>query len=156
MYYSQENSEVMKVSQKSRFRTVLKVKKIQERKAQGELRELQTVHAQEEEVLNDIKDERQYALSDAVRTMKIKATEAQTNRAFILKLSRQIKEQEQKVQQVESQEEEKRSELLERTKSKKMVEQLDEKLQAEADKEMERKEQRLIDVLAQRIRSEKS
>jgi len=156
MYYSQENSEVMKVSQKSRFRTVLKVKKIQERKAQGELRELQTVHAQEEEVLNDIKDERQYALSDAVRTMKMKATEAQTNRAFILKLSRQIKEQEQKVQQVESQEEEKRSELLERTKSKKMVEQLDEKLQAEADKEMERKEQRLIDVLAQRIRSEKS
>jgi flagellar export protein FliJ len=154
MYFPEESNAVVKVSQKSRFRSVLKVKKLQERRAQGELHELQTVHAREEETLNDIKDERQYALSDAFRTMKMKATEAQTSRAFILRLSRQIKEQEKKVEQVGSQEEDKRTELVERTKSKKMVEQLDEKLQTEANKESERKEQRLIDVLAQRIRSE--
>jgi len=156
MFEGNGNSDVMKASHKSRYRTVLKVKKIQERKAQGELRQLQAVHTKEVEVLNDIRDERQYALSDAVRAMKVKATEAQTSRAFILKLSRQMKEQEKKVEAVESQETEKRTELVERTKSKKMVEQLDEKLQAEEEKEIERKEQRLMDVLAQRIRSVKS
>jgi flagellar export protein FliJ len=142
------------VSSSSKFRTVLKVKKIQERKAQTELHHLEVVHAREEATLTEIKETQKAALSEAVRSMKIKATEAQTSRAFIKQLSREIEEQKSRVAEIKSQKAEKREELLERTKSTTMIEKLDKKLQAEETKEIERKEQRLIDVLAQRVRTE--
>ncbi|HTY39069.1 MAG TPA: flagellar export protein FliJ [Bacteroidota bacterium] len=144
------------VSTSSKFRTVLKVKKIQERKAQTELHQLEVSHAKEEAALTEIKETQKAALSDAVRSMKMKATEAQTSRAFIKQLSREIEDQKQKVDEIETQKTEKREELIERSKSTTIIEKLDKKLQAEENKESERKEQRLIDVLAQRIRSEVS
>ena len=155
--YSFDNSrDVMKVSTNTKFQTVLRVKKIQERKSQTELHQLQVVHAREEATLADIKQTQQSALSDAVRSMKIKATDAQTNRAFIKKLSNEIEDQVKKVENLESMKQDKRDELLQRTQSKNMIEKLDQKLQTEEARENERKEQRLIDVLAQRMRSGKS
>ena len=149
-----QSRDFVRVSASSKFKTVLKVKKIQERKAQSELHQLEVVHAQEEATLSEIKETQKTALSDAVRTMKMKATEAQTSRAFIKQLSREIDEQKQRVAQIQSQKAEKREELIERTKSTTMIEKLDKKMQVEEAKETERKEQRLIDVLAQRIRSD--
>ncbi|MCX6135330.1 MAG: flagellar export protein FliJ [Ignavibacteriales bacterium] len=149
-----QNNTFATVSASSKFRTVLKVKKIQERKAQSELYQLELVHAREEATLTEIKETQKTALTDAVRNMKIKATEAQTSRAFIKQLSREIDEQKQKVAQVRAEKFEKREELVERSKSSNMIEKLDKKMQAEETKETERKEQRLIDVLAQRIRTE--
>ena len=156
MYFLDNSEDLMRVSHNPKFRTVLKVKRIQEKKSQTELHQIQVVHAREEATLADIKQTQQAALSDAVRSMKIKATEAQTNRAFIKKLSSEIEDQSKKVNDLESMKEIKREELLERAKGKSMIEKLCEKLQNEEAKENERKEQRLIDVLAQRIRSDKA
>ena len=156
MYPFDNSRDFMKVSARTKFSTVLKVKKIQERKSQTELRQLEVAHAREEETLADIKQTQQVALSDAVRSMKIKATDAQTNRAFIKKLSNEIDVQSKKVEKVVSLEQDKRGELIERTKSKSMIEKLDQRVQTEEAKEKDRKEQRLMDVLAQRLRSEKS
>jgi flagellar export protein FliJ len=155
--FSFDNSrDLMRVSRNSKFSTVLKVKRIQEKKSQTELHQLQTAHAQEEAALADIKQTQRTALSDAVRSMKMKATEAQTNRAFIRKLSDEIQDQSKKVDDLESMKESKREELIARTKGKNMIEKLDDKLQIEKAKENDRKEQRLIDVLAQRIRTDRS
>lgn len=156
MYFFDNSKDLMRVSHNVKFRTVLKVKRIQEKKSQTELHQIQVVHAREEATLADIKQTQQAALSDAVRSMKIKATEAQTNRAFIKKLSSEIEDQSKKVNDLESMKEIKREELLDRAKGKSMIEKLCEKLQNEEAKENERKEQRLIDVLAQRIRSDKA
>jgi flagellar export protein FliJ len=155
--FSFDNSrDLMRVSRNSKFSTVLKVKRIQEKKSQTELRQLQASHAQEEATLADIKQTQQTALSDAVRSMKMKATEAQTNRAFLRKLSDEIQDQSKKVDELVSMKESKREELIARTKGKNMIEKLDDKLQIEKAKENDRKEQRLIDVLAQRIRTDRS
>jgi flagellar export protein FliJ len=150
------NSSFVNVSSSTKFRTVLKVKKIQERKAQSELHQLELVHAREEATLTEIKETQKTALSDAVRSMRMKATEAQTSRAFIKQLSREIEEQKKKVSEIQTQKSVKRDELIERSKSTTIIEKLDKKLQAEEVKESERKEQRLIDVLAQRIRSDRA
>ena len=154
MFMVDKNSDFVRVSPSSKFRTVLKVKKIQERKTQAELHQLEVDHAREEATLVEIKDTQKAALSDAVRRMKMKATEAQTSRAFIKQLSSEIDEQKDKVADIQSLKTEKREELVDRTKSTNMIEKLDKKIQAEEAKEIERKEQRLIDVLAQRIRAE--
>lgn len=148
-----QSGNFVNVSSSSKFRTVLRVKKIQERQAQSELHKLEIVHAQEEATLSEIKETQKTAVSEAVRNMKMKATEAQTSRAFIKQLSREIDDQKQKVSGIQTQKAEKREELIERTKSTTMIEKLDKKIQVEEAKEIERKEQRLIDVLAQRIRS---
>ncbi len=137
---------------KTKYGTVLKVREIQERQALRELRDLQATNAQEQETLEAFRETQQSAVTDAVRSMKMKATDAQTSRAFIMKLSKQIREQEKKVKEVQSQEDQKRDELIERSRSREVVEKLDEKLRTEQSKELDRKEQRLIDVLAQRIR----
>ncbi len=154
MYTINDSGDHTMTRTSTKFKTVLKVREIQERKAQGELRQLQLTRVQEQETLDDIKETQQSALTDAVRSMKVKATDAQTSRAFILKLTRELKEQETKLREAESKENEKRGELVERAKSREIVEKLDQKFRAEQSKELERKEQRLIDVLAQRIRSE--
>jgi flagellar export protein FliJ len=156
MYSFGNTKDLMRVSHNSKFSTVLKVKRIQEKKSQAELHDLQVTHAREEATLADIRETQKAALSDAVRSMKMKATDAQTSRAFIRKLSSEIEHQAQKVNDLESKKESKREELIARTKGKNMIEKLDEKIQIEETKENGRKEQRLIDVLAQRIRSDKS
>jgi len=156
MYFGNDGGNDMRISPQSKFRTVLKVKKIQERKAQSELHLLQRAHAEEEAALEEKKETQKSAVSDAVRSMRMKATEAQTSRAFLRKLSREIDEQAQKVAELDTREQEKRGEVIERTKSTAMIEKLDDKLHAEAEKENERKEQRLIDVLAQRMKADNS
>ena len=144
---------MMSDRQQSRFQTVLKVREIQERRTQAELHQIKGVHARETEALNDIREVRQGALTDAVRTMKLKATDAQTNRAFLLRLSQDMVKQEKKVEEVEEQEEQKRVELVEKSKSRKIVEHLEHQYHEHQLRENDRKEQRLIDILAQRIRT---
>jgi len=88
-----------------------------------------------------------------VRKMKTKAVDLQTSQAFIQSLSRQIEQQVEKVQEIITQEEGKRGELLEKSQSKQMIEKIDQRRKDEEEKEQERKAQRVIDVLAQRMKS---
>jgi len=103
--------------------------------------------------LTSLEERQSTAMSDAVRKMKTKAVDLQTSQAFIQSLSRQIEQQVEKVQEIVTQEEGKRGELLEKSQSKQMIEKIDQRRKEEEGKEQERKAQRVIDVLAQRMKS---
>jgi flagellar export protein FliJ len=141
----------MQISE-SRLHTVIKVKTHQQKNAQRELVQIQETKQKETGVLSDLRDTHEWALSDSVRAAKIRATDAQTSRAFIQRLGRQIERQAQEVEKISHQEDTKRGELLEKSQSKRMVERLEEKRKVEAAKEADRRDQKLIDVLAQRLR----
>ena len=142
----------MRVSD-SHLGTVIRVKDFQVKKAQRELAVIKVNRAQEEGALTSLEERQSTAMSDAVRKMKTKAVDLQTSQAFIQSLSRQIEQQVEKVQEIVTQEEGKRGELLEKSQSKQMIEKIDQRRKEEEGKEQERKAQRVIDVLAQRMKS---
>jgi flagellar export protein FliJ len=123
------------------------------KKAQRELAVIKINRVQEEGTLTSLEDRQSTAMSDAVRKMKSKAVDLQTSQAFIQSLSRQIQRQEEKVHEIITQEEGKRGELLEKSQSKQMIEKIDQRRKDEQEKEQERKAQRVIDILAQRMKS---
>jgi flagellar export protein FliJ len=143
----------MRVSDSS-FETVIRVKDFQVKKAQRELAVISVDRVRAEGTLTNLEERQSTAMTDAVRTMKTKAVDLQTSQAFLQSLSRQIQKQVQKVEEVLTQEEGKRGELLEKSQSKQMIEKIDQRRKAEQEKELERKAQRVSDVLAQRMKSE--
>jgi flagellar export protein FliJ len=142
----------MRVSE-THLETVIRVKDFQVKKAQRELAVIKINRAQEEGTLTSLEERQSTAMSDAVRIMKTKAVDLQTSQAFIQSLSRQIQRQVEKVQEIITQEEGKRGELVEKSQSKHMIEKIDQRRKDEQERELERKAQRVIDVLAQRMKS---
>jgi flagellar export protein FliJ len=138
----------------SRLQTVIRVKDIQVKSAQKELAQIKVKKDQEQGALNALEEQKSSAMSNAAREMKSRARDLQTSRAFLQCLSRQIRDQEQAVQTVSDQEDSKRGELVEKTKSQQMITKIEEKRQTEQAKEDDRKAQRVIDVLAQRVKSD--
>jgi flagellar export protein FliJ len=136
----------------SGLETVIKVKHFQVKKAQRELAEIKINLEKEQGALDHLEETKDSAMTDAVRIMRTRAGDLQTSRAFIQSLSRQIQQQEDRLDEIKQQEDDKRGELLEKTKSRQMVEKLDQKRKDEAEKEDERKAQKMIDVLAQRLK----
>jgi flagellar export protein FliJ len=132
--------------------TVIRVRDIQVNKAKQELAEIRNDRELAEGELQTLEEKQSSAMSDAVREMKTKAADLQTSQAFIQNLSRKIEEQGKKVDEIASAEEGKREELVERSQSKHMLEKIDQKRKEEFEKEQERKSQRIIDVLAQRMK----
>lgn len=138
----------------SRLQTVIRVKDIQIQGSQRELAQIKVQKDQEQGNLDRLEEKQNSAMTDAARDMKTRARDLQTSRAFLQSLSRQIKQQEQTVQSISDKEETKRSELVEQSKSQQMLEKIEDKRRGEAQKEEERKAQRVIDVLAQRMKTE--
>jgi flagellar export protein FliJ len=137
---------------RSRLRTVIKVKHFQVKKAQKELAVI-TVHREDaEQTLDRLEDTHKSALSEAARPMKARAADLQTGRAYLQTISREISKQTKHVDQVKSEEQGKRAELLEKSQSEKMLEKLEQKRVAEQEKEKEKKSQGVLDVLAQRTK----
>ncbi|MCC6395763.1 MAG: flagellar FliJ family protein [Bacteroidetes bacterium] len=143
----------MRVSD-SHLSTVIRVKDHLVKKAQRELAVIRVNREKEEGTLSTLENRQSSAMTEAVRKMKTKALDLQTSQAFLQSLSRQIERQEDKVKQVTTQEEGKRGELVEKSQSKEMIVKIDQRRKEEEAKEQERKAQRVIDVLAQRMRSE--
>jgi len=137
----------------SRLQTVIRVKDIQVKSAQRELAQIKVKKDQEQGTLDRLEEEKSSAMTDAAREMKSRARDLQTSRAFLQSLSRQIQDQEKTVKTVTDQEDSKRGELVEKTQSQQMIEKIDQKRRDELAKEDDRKSQRVIDVLAQRIRT---
>ena len=135
----------------SKLHPVIKVKTFKEKKAQGELAKIQTARAEEHTALSALNEQKDHAMNAAGRSVKVRANEVQTSSAFIQHLSRQIQQQEKKIEGIKVQENEKRDELIQKSQARKMVEKLDEKRKATLAKEVERKEQRMLDVLTRRI-----
>ncbi len=138
----------------SRLQTVIRVKDIQVKGAQRELAQIKVKKDLEQGTLDRLEDQKSSAMTDTASEMKSRARDLQTGRAFLQSLSRQIKDQEKTVRTVSDQEDSKRGELVEKTKSRKMIETIEEKRRNEQVKEDERKAQRVIDVLAQRMTTE--
>ena len=122
----------------SRFHTVVKVKQHQEKVAQQQLIKIQDDHVKEKTRLERLHEAREEAVEEAPRFGRARATDLQTQRAFIFKLTKQIHHQSSKVDEVKGQEVAKRKELTERAQSRQMVEKLDEKQKAETAKRIER------------------
>ena len=141
-------------SVRSRLKTVLKVKKNMEKKAHGELVEVRKVKQREAERLDEMQNNNEAAMAMAGKTTKARATDLQAHRAFLQKLSKQIHEQKRKIQNIAHKEDAKRQVLIEKSQEKKVVEKLDERREAEELKELEKKYQSVIDMLAQRMRFE--
>jgi|WetSurMetagenome_2_1015567.scaffolds.fasta_scaffold155327_2 flagellar protein FliJ len=137
--------------QKSKLQNVLKVKKFREKKAQGELVQIQAACEVEKSALTDLNQRKESAMDAASRTVKVRATELQTNQAFIQNLAKQIQKQEEKIETIRQKEDQKREELTGKSQERKMVEKLDEKRRTDLAKERERKEQRLLDVLSRKL-----
>lgn len=135
---------------KSRFSTVLRVKKHQEHLTQQQLRQIQQSHLQEKEMLERLQEAREEAVKESYGASRAKATDLQTHRAFIFSLTRQIHRQATKVNEMKEQENAKREELTKRAQARQMVEKLEEKSKEEALREIDRKEQSIMDELAQR------
>ncbi len=144
----------MRVSD-SPLSTVIRVREMQLKKTQRELAVIKVERQAEEGRLSTLEEKQSSAMTEAVRAMKTRAVDLQTSQAFLQSLSRQIERQEEKVREVTDAEEGKRVELVERSQSKQMVEKIDQRRRDEETKEQERKAQRVIDVLAQRIKSDK-
>ena len=134
----------------SRFTTVLKVKKHQEKVTQQQLKQIQEEHKQEQDTLDLLHSKREDAVKGTLNFGRAKATDIQVQRAFLFKLSRQIYQQSAKVDEIREEEDTKRQELTKKAQSRQMVEKLDEKKKAEAARQQDRIEQELIDDLAGR------
>lgn len=139
----------------SHLSTVIRVKDVQVKQAQRELAVIKVARVHEEGALNSLEETQTSAMTDAVRKLKTKAVDLQTSQAFLQSLARQIQLQEEKLRDVISQEEGKRAELMEKSQSKQMIEKVDQRRKEEVEKEQDRKAQRVIDVLAQRMKAEK-
>ncbi len=134
------------------LRTVVRVKSHLEKKSQRELAEIQEQQQEEAGRLESLHRTKEHALQETSAILKARATELQTSYAFLQSLARQIQRQHKKLEAIRQLEESKKAELLQRKQSREMIEELVEKRLAHENKERERKEQRLLDVLAHRIR----
>ena len=136
----------------SKLKSVLKIKKLQLKKVQCDLAAITVKRETEEGRLTHLEKAHSSALAQAGGTGKTRAADLQVNRAFIENLSGKIKDQTRKVRAATTREEEKRDELLEQSKTKEMLLRLDQRREGEEERERERKTQRVVDVLAQRLR----
>lgn len=137
---------------KNRFSTLIRVKSHQEKIAQQELSSIKEQKNKEIEVFDHLEETQNTAIDVIAQKMKIRATELQSDRAYIQNLRQQMQEQLKKINTMQDKEDGKRIELVEKSQSKKIIEKLEEKRITEAEMETSRKEQRLMDVLANRIR----
>lgn len=134
----------------SRFGTLLRLKKHQEKLTQQQLLQIQRTHLQEKEMLDKLREAREEAMLESYSKGRTKATDLQTHRAFIFSLSRQITTQTSKVHEISKREQATRAELTKKSQARQIVEKLDEKMREEALREAERKSQMMLDEVAQR------
>jgi flagellar export protein FliJ len=134
----------------NRLKTVVRVKKHQEKVTQQQLVVIQDQHLREAATLQQLNAAKDEAVNETKGFGRARVTDLQTQRAFIFRLSRQIDSQSAKVDEMQDKENQKRHELTGRSQSRQMVEKLDERRKEEEERSDDRKEQTTIDDLAQR------
>jgi flagellar export protein FliJ len=137
----------------SSLQTVIRVKNLQMKKSERELALIKTKQKQEQGALQRLEESQESAMSDVFRVTNARARELTTKRDFVESIAGTIKHQEKKLHEIARAEEAKRSQLVEQSKSEHMLQKLESKRQAEEGRRVEKKAQRVIDGLAQRIRS---
>lgn len=137
----------------SKYQTVLRVKRHQEKVTQQQLRRIQDEHERENTRLAALNNKKDEALDGMMHFGRAKVKDMQVQRAFIFKLDRQIDHQSKKVETIRKREVEKLDELTERAQSRQMVEKLERRKQEERARAQEKKEQALIDDAAARMKA---
>ena len=122
----------------------------QEKKAQEELSQIRNQKVVEEQTLSDLDDRRNAEMNGSDNVDKTNAQDVQTSRAFIRSLTRDMQTQQEKIKTIQHQEVNKTGEVVERKQAKEVVENLEDKYQTRLAKERDKKEQRMMDILAQR------
>jgi flagellar export protein FliJ len=133
-----------------RFGTLLKVRKYQEKKAQQELSQIRNQKVSEEQALSQLDEQRNAEINGTDTVEKIRAQDVQTSRAFIRSLTRDMQTQQKRINEIQRQETNKTGEVVERKQAKEVVENLEDKYQTHLAKERDKKEQRMLDILARR------
>ncbi|HUI29752.1 MAG TPA: flagellar export protein FliJ [Candidatus Acidoferrales bacterium] len=136
---------------KFRLQSVIRVKEIQEKKIQRELAQVKKRILQEQENLETLEDERERLLSASPLNGKIKAADIVTHHDYIKKISEEIRFENARIDSLTEFETKKIDEVLEVKKDREAIEHLKEKRLEEARRELDRKEQVLIDAIAQRM-----
>lgn len=139
-------------TKQTQLKFVSKIKKYLEEKAHRELVAIQNKREKETENLKSLIKVNDTALEESEQAVRANARDLQNNQAYLRSLAHQIREQEEFIETIIGQEDNKRTELTEKTKSKKIIEKLDEKHTEEIALENEKILQNQIDVLAQRIK----
>ncbi len=136
----------------TKFSSLLKVRQHQEKQTQQELAAIRVKKEHEERQLNQLQQKREDAFNGETFSEKITAKEIQNSRAFIKTLNTLIDKKSNDIEVISTTETTKIEELVDRTIKKKMVENLDTKQREIFRREQERKEAKMIDILAQRLK----
>ena len=136
---------------KFRLQSVIRVKEIQEKKIQRELALVKRRILQEQENLENLEGERERLLSSSPLSGKIKAADIVLHQDYIRKISEQIRFGSEKIENLTEFETKKIDEVLDVKKDREAIEHLKEKRLEEVRRDLERKEQVLIDAIAQRM-----
>ena len=138
---------------KSKFRlqSLIKVKEIQEKKVERELATIKNNILKEQARLDDLKHEHERLVSASPVEGKVRAADIALRQDYIQKISSQIHFENTRIVLLTQSENKKIDEVMEVKKDKEAIERLREKRFEEYKKDIEKKEQVLIDALAQRI-----
>ncbi len=139
---------------KFRLQSVIKIKEIQEKKVERELAMIKKNILQGQARLEDLQGEHQKLVSSSPMEGKIKAADMVTHQDYLRKISDEIKFERVKLENLSRSEDKKRDEVLDAKKDKEAIEHLREKRLEEFKHDMDRKEQILLDAVAQRLSSQ--
>ena len=130
-----------------RFQRVLEIKERMEDARKAALGEVVSVLNQEEETLRDLQETRKrYVQGDRFQLeAPVDANLLDVQAAFLQRLKRECGEKQEQIRQVESAVEEKRKELMEATKERRVFEILREQREVAYKREQKRQERRLLD-----------
>jgi flagellar FliJ protein len=136
---------------KFRLQSLIKVKEIQEKKVERELATIKNNILKEQARLDDLKHEHERLVSASPVEGKVRAADIALHQDYIQKISSQIHFENTRIVLLTQSENKKIDEVMEVKKDKEAIERLREKRFEEYKKDVEKKEQVLIDALAQRI-----
>ncbi len=136
-----------------RLQAVIKVKEIQEKKIQRELAQIKKRILQEQAHLEDLEGERERMVSSSPLNGKVRAADVAMHQDYIRKISNEIHFENARLENLAEFETKKIDEVLDVKKDKEAIEHLKEKRLEEYRRELDHKEQILLDAVAQRLGS---
>lgn len=137
-----------------RLQSVMKVKEIKEKKVERELAAIKRRILQEQAHLEDLQGEQEKLMSSSPLNGKIRAADIVVHQDYIRKISDEIHFGSARLENLSRSETKKIDEVLDAKKDKEAIEHLREKRFEEFKQDADRKEQTLIDAIAQRLSSQ--
>lgn len=134
-----------------RLQSVIRVKEIQEKKIERELALIKNRILQEQARIDNLEVERAKLVTSSPLNGKVKASDIVVHQNYIRKISDEIHFENSKLETLNGIESQKIDEVLDVKKGKEAIEHLREKRYEEHLKELDRKEQVLVDAVAQRM-----